>query len=109
MSRPSQRECDEYRAEASAWFKENVPPPPDFMMPLTFIEVGTDEQLHFLCDWQNKVYEAGYLGAAWPKEYCGGGLHQVFEGIANEEMRRHDAPIMLNTIGLPAGAPGGAA
>ena len=100
MSRPSKRELDEYRAEVSAWFEENVPPPPDFMMPLTFMEVGTDEQFHFLCDWQNKVYEAGYLGAAWPKEYGGGGLEQVFQDIATEEMRRHDAPIMLNTIGL---------
>jgi len=100
MSRPSKRELDEYRAEASAWFKENVPPPPDFMMPLTFMEVGTDEQFDFLCDWQNKVYEAGYLGAAWPKEYGGGGLHQAFQDVATEEMRRLDAPIMLNTIGL---------
>ena len=100
MSSPSKRELDEYRAEVSAWFRENVPPPPDFMMPLTFMEVGTDEQFHFLCDWQNKVYEAGYLGAAWPKEYGGGGLHQAFQDIATEEMRKHDAPIMLNTIGL---------
>ena len=100
MSRPGKSELDEYRAEASAWFAENVPPPPDFMMPLTFMEVGTDEQFHFLCDWQNKVYEAGYLGAAWPKEYGGGGLHQAFQDIATEEMRSHDAPIMLNTIGL---------
>ena len=100
MSRPSKSELDEYRAEASAWFRENVPPPPDFMMPLTFMEVGTDEQFHFLCDWQNKVYEAGYLGAAWPKEYGGGGLHQAFQDIATEEMRTNDAPIMLNTIGL---------
>ena len=84
MSRPSKRELDEYRAEASAWFEENVPPLPDFMMPLTFMEVGSDEQFHFLCDWQNKVYEAGYLGAAWPKEYGGDGLDQVFQDIAKQ-------------------------
>jgi alkylation response protein AidB-like acyl-CoA dehydrogenase len=100
MSKPSQRELEEYRAEASAWFEENVPPPPDFMLPLTFMEVGSDEQFHFLRDWQNKVYEAGYLGAAWPKEYGGGGLDQVFQDIATEEMRRHDGPILLNAIGL---------
>jgi len=105
VSRPSQNELDEYRAEASAWFKENVPPPPDFMLPLTFMEVGTDEQFHFLCDWQNQVYRAGYLGAAWPKEYGGGGLHQAFQDIATEEMRRHNSPIMLNTIGLSWAGP----
>lgn len=100
MSRASKQELSDYRADASAWFAENVPPKPDFMMPLTFMEVGTDEQFHFLCDWQNKVYEAGYLGAAWPKEYGGRGLHQSFQDVATDEMRRHGSPIMLNTIGL---------
>ena len=32
------------------------------------------QQFNFLREWQNKVYEAGYLGAHWPKEYGGGGL-----------------------------------
>ena len=100
MSRPSKQELDDYRAEASAWFAENTPARPDFMLPLTFMEVGTDEQFHYLVDWQNKVYEAGYLGAAWPAEYGGGGLHQAFQDVATDEMRRHDSPIMLNTIGL---------
>jgi alkylation response protein AidB-like acyl-CoA dehydrogenase len=99
-NRPSRQELEDYRAQASAWFAENVPPTPDFMMPLTFMEVGTDEQFHFLCDWQNKVYRAGYLGAAWPEQYGGGGLDQAFQDVATEEMRRHGSPIMLNTIGL---------
>jgi alkylation response protein AidB-like acyl-CoA dehydrogenase len=100
MSSPSRTELEEYREQASAWFAENVPPQPEFMLPLTFMEVGTDDQFHFLCDWQNKVYEAGYLGAAWPKEYGGGGLDQAFQNIATEQMRVHGSPIMLNTIGL---------
>ncbi|MFP6663632.1 MAG: acyl-CoA dehydrogenase family protein [Deltaproteobacteria bacterium] len=100
MSRPSRQELTEFRADASAWFAENIPPEPDFVMPLTFMEVGTDEQFHFLCEWQRKVYEAGYLGSAWPEEYGGGGLHANFQKVADEEMRRHGSPIMLNTIGL---------
>ena len=100
MSDITQKELDEYRADAAAWFKENVPPEPDFMLPLTFMEVGTQEQFDFLREWQNKVYEAGYLGAAWPKEYGGGGLPQIFQDIATKEMRAHRAPIMLNAIGL---------
>ena len=89
MSNPSKSELKEYRADASAWFAENVPAQPDFTLPLTFMEVGTDDQFHFLCDWQNKVYEAGYLGAAWPKEYGGGGLDQAFQNIATDQMRTH--------------------
>jgi alkylation response protein AidB-like acyl-CoA dehydrogenase len=105
MTTASRSELDEYRADAAAWFRENVPPPPNFMLPLTFMEVGTDEQFHFLCDWQNKVYEAGYLGAAWPSEYGGGGLDQVFQDIATDEMRKHRSPIMLNNIGLSWAGP----
>jgi alkylation response protein AidB-like acyl-CoA dehydrogenase len=100
MPEPTRQELDEYRAEAEAWFSENSPPPPDFMLPLTFMELGTDEQLQFLCDWQRKVYEAGYLGAAWPKEYGGGGIHPAFQDVATDVMRRQRTPIMLNTIGL---------
>ena len=85
---------------ADAWFKENVNRDPGFMLPLTFMEVGTDQQFDFLQAWQNKVYEAGYLGAAWPKEYGGGGLPQAFQTEATKAMRRHGGPIFLNAIGL---------
>ena len=89
-----------FEADADAWFKENVVRDPGFMLPLTFMEVGTDQQFNFLRDWQNKVYEAGYLGAAWPKDFGGGGLDQAFQNAATRAMRRHHGPIMLNAIGL---------
>ena len=49
-AKPSEAELAEYTAEAQAWFKENTPKDPGFMLPLTFMEVSTDEQLEFLCD-----------------------------------------------------------
>lgn len=100
MSEPSQAELDEWSLGVDAWFSENKPGPQDFMLPLTFMEVGTDEQFEFLRDWQRKVYEAGYLGAAWPKEYGGGGLSQAHQDIATQAMKRHRTPIIFNTIGL---------
>ncbi len=100
MSEISQKELDDFRADARAWFSENVPAKPKFMMPLTFMEVGTDQQFDFLRGWQKKVYEAGYLGAAWPKKYGGGGLAQALQDIATQEMYRAGGPIMLNAIGL---------
>ena len=93
-------ELEEFGKNAEAWFAENTPAQPDFMLPLTFMEVGTDQQFEFLRDWQRKVYEAGYLGAAWPKEYGGGGLSQAHQDLATAAMRKHNAPIMFNTIGL---------
>ena len=77
MSTISEKELSDFRNDAAAWFAENTNADPGFMLPLTFMEVGTDQQFNFLRDWQNKVYEAGYLGAAWPKEYGGGGNAQT--------------------------------
>lgn len=100
MSAIDQKELDEFAKDADAWFRENVNHDPGFMLPLTFMEVGTDQQFEFLRDWQCKVWEAGYIGAAWPKEYGGGGLDPAFQKAATEAMRRNNGPIMLNAIGL---------
>lgn len=100
MADLDQKELDEFTTQAEAWFAENTPRDVDFMLPLTFMEVGTDQQFEFLRDWQNKVYEAGYLGAHWPKEYGGGGLEKAFQDIATRIMSRERTPIMLNAIGL---------
>lgn len=93
-------ELAEFAADADAWFRENVVLDPGFRLPLTFMEVGEDRQFDFLRDWQRKVWEAGYLGAAWPTEYGGGGLPQAFQTAADQAFRKHHAPIMLNAIGL---------
>jgi len=94
------KELAEYAQEAEAWFAENKPGEQSFMLPLTFMEVGTDQQFEFLREWQRKVYEAGFLGAAWPKQYGGGGLTQAHQDIATTVMKNHNVPIMFNTIGL---------
>ena len=65
-----------------------------------FRVMHSDEQFNFLRDWQNKVYEAGYLGAHWPKEYGGGGLDRAFQDAATKVMSAARTPIMLNAIGL---------
>jgi alkylation response protein AidB-like acyl-CoA dehydrogenase len=100
MSTVDPKDLAAFAEQADAWFAENVVRDPGFMLPLTFMEVGTDKQFHFLRDWQNKVWEAGYLGAAWPKAYGGGGLPQAFQNAATRAMRKHHGPIMPNAIGL---------
>jgi alkylation response protein AidB-like acyl-CoA dehydrogenase len=93
-------ELDDFRVEVEAWFRANRPPAPDFLLPESFMEVGTDQQFEYLRDWQRKVYEAGYLGMAWPSAYGGGGRPQAYQDIVNAEMARQKVPFMPNTIGL---------
>lgn len=98
MSKPSPQELADFETQCEAWFAENTVRDPGFMLPLTFMEVSTDQQFDFLRDWQRKVYEAGYFGMSWPAEYGGGGLHPEYQRIATRIMKSHDAPIMLNAI-----------
>ena len=93
-------EHDEFRREVEAWFRENRPAEPKFLLPESFMEVGSDEQFEFLRAWQRKIYEAGYLGMAWPRAYGGGGEPQVYQDIVNAEMARQKVPFVPNTIGL---------
>ncbi|WP_295489069.1 acyl-CoA dehydrogenase family protein [Sphingorhabdus sp. EL138] len=98
MSTPSPQELDRFEKHCDAWFSENTVRDPGFMLPLTFMEVSTDQQFDFLRDWQRKVYEAGYFGMSWPTEYGGYGMHPEYQRIATRIMKSHDAPIMLNAI-----------
>jgi alkylation response protein AidB-like acyl-CoA dehydrogenase len=99
MSKPSPQELADFETQCEAWFAENTVRDPGFMLPLTFMEVSTDQQFDFLRDWQRKVYEAGYFGMSWPTEYGGRGMHPEYQRIATRIMKSHDAPIMLNAIG----------
>ena len=96
----SHNELQAFRAEVSAWMAENKPADPGFLLPQTFMEVGSEQQLEFLREWQHKVWSAGFLGMHWPKEYGGGGVDPVYQHIADKEMRRHAVPICFNVIGL---------
>ncbi|RDV01521.1 acyl-CoA dehydrogenase [Sphingorhabdus pulchriflava] len=99
MSMPAAQELADFEAQCDAWFREHTVADPGFMLPLTFMEVSTDQQFDFLQKWQNKVYEAGYIGMSWPAEYGGRGMHPEFQRIATRIMKKYDSPIMLNAIG----------
>ncbi|HQC95289.1 MAG TPA: acyl-CoA dehydrogenase family protein [Aquabacterium sp.] len=100
MSTTHPTDLDAFRQQVAAWLQANAPARPDFLLPESFMEVGTDQQLQYLRAWQKQVYEAGYLGMAWPESYGGGGRPQVYQDIVNAEMARLKVPFVPNTIGL---------
>lgn len=89
-----------FRQEVRQWLGDNLPATPDFLLPDSFMEVGTPQQFDWLQRWQRAVYEAGYLGMAWPEAYGGRGRHPRFQSVVNQEMTRVSAPFMVNVIGL---------
>jgi len=100
MNEPSDLELAEFRDGVRAFLHEQAPQAPEFKLPDSFMEVGSDSQFEYLRDWQAKVYAAGYLGLSWPKEYGGHGLPGAFQRIVDVEMAIARVPFMVNVIGL---------
>lgn len=86
-----------YRKEFRAWLEENrglFESPRD---PLAALEAARDLQ--------RRLYEAGYVGLAWPKEYGGREATLTQQVIVAEELARASALPLVNTIGLSILAP----
>lgn len=98
-------ESAEFRAEVRAWIEAHKPAKPDFKLPQSFLEVESDQQFHYLRDWQQQVYEAGYLGFDVPEQYGGRGVDRAKQAIVAQEMSRAGAPFMVNLIGLQWAGP----
>jgi alkylation response protein AidB-like acyl-CoA dehydrogenase len=94
----------EFREHCRRWLKENRPAPPPFRLPISAIEVMTEDQRTYLADWQRRCHTAGLVGTDYPKEYGGHG-RQGCQAIAMQEMGRAGVPYMLNIIGLNMAAP----
>jgi alkylation response protein AidB-like acyl-CoA dehydrogenase len=56
-------------------------------------------------EWSRALYEAGYSGLTWPKEYGGGGRPYSYQAIFLEESALAEAPQHLGVIGLGMAGP----
>ena len=86
----------QFRDEFRAWLKSNVP---EEWAGGTGAE-DRAEYVKYLRDWQRKLYEDGWAGISWPKEYGGRGATLVEQAIFQEELARANAPQLIGTIGL---------
>ncbi len=64
-----------------------------------------DEMFVFLREWQRRLFDAGYVGLSWPREYGGQGATIMQQAIFYEEMARARAPELPNVIGLDMAGP----
>jgi len=94
-------EQEEFRARVQGFLRDNLPPG---WGQAGFRPEGMS-MTDFLRDWQRRLYEGGFLGMAWPKEFGGQGASQIEMAIFNEEVARVRAPAPLNVLGLTMAAP----
>ncbi len=91
-------EQESFRQELRTWLTANVPPEASQLRHLQ--PQASSEDLQFLKAWQKKVYDGGWAGVSWPKEYGGRGASLVERMIFDQEMAAHQAPGLLNVLGL---------
>lgn len=103
---PSREELDRYAAAARAWLEANLQRRSERTTPERTATGGGDltpEQVAVQRRLQRKVYEAGYAGITWPKEYGGQGLPAAFERAFHNEAKHYVLPDFGNVGGATLG------
>jgi len=80
-------EAEGYRDKIRAFLGEHL--------PAGWKGIGAlpaDEAEAFAAQWRATLYERGFLAAAWPKEYGGGGLSPLEQVVLVEELYRAGVP-----------------
>jgi alkylation response protein AidB-like acyl-CoA dehydrogenase len=85
-----------FRDEVRAWLQANVPK--DWEARRASSDMR--DFFGFLRNWQKQVFDAGWAGVSWPKEYGGRGATLMEQVIFTEEMARAVAPPLANVLGL---------
>ncbi len=89
---------EKFRDECQAWLDAHVPREwhdSAFREALTPIA-----EIEFLKSWQRMLYDGGWAGLAWPREYGGGGATLMQQVIFHQEMARAKAPPLINILGI---------
>ncbi|KLL11281.1 acyl-CoA dehydrogenase family protein [Protofrankia coriariae] len=88
-----------FRAEVREWLATALPRLP-WPEPADLVE-----KLPFWRQWQRLLFDAGYAGLSWPKEYGGGGADAKIRAVFAEETDRAGVPERLNIIGEDLAGP----
>src|ERR671915_577728 len=89
-----------FRAELRDWFEKNIPEGWRERGP---VRGRSDERISK--EWSKKLFDAGYAGLTWPKEFGGAGAPYTFQAIYLEESARAETPEHIGVIGLGMAGP----
>src|SRR5262249_46299311 len=91
-------EQEAFRKEVRHWLETNLP---DGLRGRAFAASRADhEEVRKLRAWQKKMYEGGYVGIDWPREFGGRGASIVEVIILYQEMARAESPQIVNRGGV---------
>ena len=98
---PEVEPLEEFRARARAWLADNMPP---LGLAHTVPEHANDERWAFERTLQRTLFDGGFAGLCFPREYGGQGLTPEHQRVLTDESRPYDMPRLLNvpTLGILA-------
>src|SRR2546429_9406107 len=91
-----------FRQTVRAWLRDNIPRE---WKHVGSSEIPRVEAYELLRTWQRSLFDAGFIGLTWPKEYGGRRLTFIEELILPEEMAPAEAPPVLNVLGRGVAGP----
>ena len=83
---------EQYRQKLRTWLEANRPQDPS---PL-----DQDAAFAYRRKWQRELYDGGWVGINWPKEYGGQGATLIQQAIYAQEMSQAQAPQPANGLGI---------
>ncbi|HYA34398.1 MAG TPA: acyl-CoA dehydrogenase family protein [Candidatus Binataceae bacterium] len=90
-----------FREELRAWLDANAPAlladGPQYSDP--------EKRWERAARWHRALYDAGWMGIYWPKQFGGRGASLIEQYIYDEELDRIDAPGTINPVGLNIAGP----
>ena len=95
----SEQSVTDFRNRARAWLAENAP-----RRGAADDESATRADLAAQKEFQARLYDAGFAGLTWPREYGGQGLTNAEQIAFGQEARRYALPVGAFFIGI--GMPG---
>jgi len=88
---------EKFRQEVCSWLDANLP---DDLREGRDEELSQDERWERHKVWHKKLYDGGWVGIWWPKEYGGRGASVIEQAIFNAELSRAGAPAGVNMNGI---------
>ncbi|WKG06085.1 acyl-CoA dehydrogenase family protein [Mycolicibacterium sp. HK-90] len=96
VSTPATTESvEEFALRARAWLAENMPPIDPGDPP--FAVRAETESWERAKELQKRLYEGGFAGICFPREYGGLGLDYAYQKAFNDECLNYEMPLILNT------------
>jgi len=90
-------EQEAFRNEVRTWLEANQPPP----MTRAEKDAADDEFLwRRLKAWHQRLYQGGWAGISWPKQYGGRGASFIEQVIFGQELARLNLPTGCNVLGV---------